>query len=145
MKTKLILTLTTIIIALSACKKGKETEPIPQPEPVKLPTVYAAGYEVDAVTNVRTAMFWKDRQATALEPAKNNDVRGGIAVSGNDVYIGASENLVLGKTTMPKYFKNGVAVNLGDGTKFESVSGIAVSGNDVHVIGYEYSLSLIHI
>jgi hypothetical protein len=137
MKTKLILALTAIVIALSACKKGKETEPTP--EPAKQSIVYAAGYEVDAVTNVRTAMFWKDGKPTVLEPTKNNDVRGGIVVSGNDIYIGASETLVAGKTTMPKYFKNGVAVNLGDGTKFETVNGIAVVGNDVHVIGYEFN------
>jgi len=135
MKKIIILAFTTIVIALSACKKGKETEPTP--EITKQPIVYAAGYEANDVT--RTAMFWKDGKATALEPTKYNDVRGGIAVSGNDVYIGATENLVAGKTSMPKYFKNGVAVNLGDGTKFEQITGIAVAGNDVHVIGSEFS------
>lgn len=136
MKTKIILAVTAVVITLSACKKGKEPEP--EPGIVKQPTVYAAGYEVDDAGK-RTAMLWKDGQPTELEPSKNNDVRGAIAISGSDVYIGATETLVAGKTSMPKYFKNGVAVNLGDGTKFESVTGIAVAGNDVHVIGYEYS------
>src|ERR1700733_8001584 len=66
-----------------------------------------------------------------------------------DVYVVGSEwNGPGGNSTtmnVAKYWKNGTAVVLSDGTTFTSTSSITVSGKDVYVAGDEFNASGIDI
>lgn len=58
-----------------------------------------------------------------------------IVVNNNDIYI-AGREVASGKGTA-KYWKNGVAITLGDGIRNSYATGIAVKGTDVYVCGAE--------
>ena len=59
-----------------------------------------------------------------------------IVVLGNDVYAAGYESMVA------KYWKNGTAVALTDGSNWAQATSIAVFGNDVYVAGYEIAGSI---
>jgi len=59
------------------------------------------------------------------------------------VYVAGSEstaNPTVGKS-VAKYWKNGIAMNLSNGSTSAHASCIAVSGNDIYVAGYESNAS----
>ena len=93
--------------------------------------VYVAGSEGNV------AKYWKNGRPVIVGSLGSHAYS--IAVSGNDVYVAGSEwngNYYNGKY-IAKYWKNGVSVNLTDGSKSSAASSIAVSGNDLYVAGSE--------
>ena len=131
MKRNYILIMFLCAMVLYSCKKElSNTTSEPQVN------VYVAGWESNGVHQV--AKYWKNGVAVSLSDGSKNEGVVGIAVSGNDVYVGGIEY----SNTAPynasvKYWKNGVPVNLTDGSNHTLTSSIAVSGNDVYVAGSE--------
>lgn len=78
--------------------------------------------------------FWKNGIATDIT-SPNSLYCTAIVVSNNQVYIAGRE--VAGGKGTAKYWKNGVAVTLGDGIRNSYTTGIAVKGNDVYACGAE--------
>jgi hypothetical protein len=131
MQAKTHLLLACTILALSACHKHSAT-----PAGWTLPgntKVYTA------VTSNNTAFYYindKAYQVTNGTFATAN----AIAVAGNDVYLAGKEskfNNTNDTTSIAKYWKNGTATSLTDGTNYAVATGIALLGNDVYVCGYE--------
>jgi hypothetical protein len=90
--------------------------------------VYAAGYTSGPV-RIR---YWKNGNDIDI-PTAGETFANAIAISNNDVYIAGSENS--GSITVAKYWKNGVAVTLGNGVTHSQAHGIAIKGADVYVAG----------
>jgi hypothetical protein len=102
--------------------------------------VYVVGHERDAGF-VSVAMLWKNGEPTALASGASEAYA--VAVSGSDVYVAGYEVKVsevspgqFVGTPVAKYWKNGVASSLTDGTYPAVARGIAVSGSDLHVVGW---------
>lgn len=101
--------------------------------------VYVAGNDrtpyipATGVGNKPQATYWKNGVPTYLNSSVNRiGYATGIFVAGDDVYVcGYEENE--SAIMIAKYWKNGVAVDLGPGY----TSGIFVKGTDVYVSGYE--------
>jgi len=89
--------------------------------------VYAAGY-----TNSSVIRYWKNGISTDIS-TPGLAYANAITISNGDVYI-AGQEIVAGKG-IAKYWKNGVAVTLGDGVRHSRANGIAVKGTDVYVCG----------
>lgn len=94
------------------------------------------GTDVYAVADVSGAgiRYWKNGVSNDITTANAANAHA-IAVSNNDVYIAGRENI--GGKAVAKYWKNGVAVSLGDGIRSSFATGIAVKGSDVYVCGTE--------
>lgn len=91
--------------------------------------VYVAGYDDFRSTDM--GKYWKNGQEFALSDPNNSAFAMDIAVAGSDVYVAGSES---GwdwdgnhwKASVAKYWKNGQAISLTDGTKNAWAAGIAV-------------------
>ncbi len=59
-----------------------------------------------------------------------------ITVSGKDVYAAGAE-FKDGNFFVAKYWKNGSAVSITDGTNYSMANSIAVQGNDIYLAGME--------
>ncbi|MEO5968988.1 MAG: hypothetical protein ABIQ95_03605 [Bdellovibrionia bacterium] len=59
----------------------------------------------------------------------------GIAISGNDIYAAGYETI--SGVNVAKYWKNGVATSLTNGSQSYQGTAIAVMGSDVYVAGYQ--------
>lgn len=87
-----------------------------------------------------TGQYWKNGNPVLLGGSAKS-----IFVSDGDVYVAGTQPDGEPYQTyngtryriVAKYWKNGTAVNLTDGTKNAYATSIAVSGNDVYVAGYE--------
>jgi hypothetical protein len=69
--------------------------------------------------------------------SKNNVISMPKPVSDTIVYIAGSGAAASGPLGAAKYWKNGNAVILSDGTKAESACSIFANGNDIYVAGTE--------
>jgi hypothetical protein len=90
--------------------------------------VYAAGY-TDVPLRVR---YWKNGNAVDVT-TPGSAFGNAIAVANGDVYIAGID--LSGPKAIATYWKNGVAVTLGDGIKNSRANGIAIKGTDVYVAG----------
>ncbi len=112
--------------------------------------VYVAGrennfYSIGNTTNnITIAKYWKNDFPFNLTDGTHYADAVSIAVSGSDVYVAGYEYNgdippppASSVFTVAKYWKNGVAVDLSDGTSSAYSNSIAVSGSDVYVGGYE--------
>ncbi len=110
--------------------------------------VYTAGYE-NAFSGVTVpingvARYWKNTALTVVgSTTTQNSTGSALAVAGNDIYVTGFEKP--GAFTSAVYWKNGVAVNLTDGTRASTSGAIAVVGSDVYVGGYEQNASNVSV
>jgi hypothetical protein len=78
-------------------------------------TSYMAGYQVAGnaaqFTGPVTAVVWKNGVATNItEPGYSDNIQG-FAVNGSDVYVSVYSSIPGSSRGIPRYYKNGVAVN----------------------------------
>lgn len=90
--------------------------------------VYAVGYTTSPI-RIR---YWKNGNSIDIA-TPGTAFANAIAINNNDVYIAGNDNS--GPKAVAKYWKNGVAVTLGDGIKHSQAYGIAIKGTDVYVAG----------
>jgi len=99
--------------------------------------VYVSGYQQInfSGTGRYVATVWKNGGITLLGNTANNSYATGVVVKDNDVYVSGYENE--NTINVAKYWKNGTAVPLSDGTVDEHGSSVFVSNEgDVYVSGY---------
>lgn len=109
--------------------------------------VYVSGYESNGTKYV--AKYWKNGSVTVLSNGSNDAYATSVAVSGSDVYVAGYENngganpyyqsqgLNSGRNDVAKYWKNGNAVILTDGTEFARAFSVTTNGADAYVAGQE--------
>jgi hypothetical protein len=90
--------------------------------------VYAAGY-TDFPLRVR---YWKNGNALDIT-TPGSAYANAIAVVNGDVYLAGID--ISGPKAIATYWKNGVAVALGDGIRNSRANGLAIKGTDVYVAG----------
>ncbi len=90
--------------------------------------VYAVGY-TNSPTRIR---YWKNGNSADIATA-GTTFANAIAIANGDVYIAGSD--YSGSKIIAKYWKNGVAVTLGDGIRHSKANAIAIKGTDVYVAG----------
>lgn len=103
--------------------------------------VYVAGY---AFGNPSLAQYWKNGERHVLGVGENasyaSEARG-IFIEGDDVYVVGWEKILrptgAGSVSVARYWKNGEAVNLTDGTNRAEANSIFVMDGEVHVVGVE--------
>lgn len=97
--------------------------------------VFMAGDGLNTVQLRMQAACWKDGVAIPLEEADTRGSRArGIFVAGKDVYVAGSLDF---QDQTAVYWKNGIAVHLGDPINTSFANAIAVSGKNIHVVGSE--------
>ncbi len=95
--------------------------------------IFVSGTDVYVGGNVNNnAVFWKNGVLTTL--STNNSGVNSIVVSNGDVYA-AGEEVNASNIRVAKYWKNGVAVSLSDGTTDSYLSAIRVVNNDIYATG----------
>ena len=94
--------------------------------------VYIGSYTYFSTYPGFQAAFWKNGKKTVLSsPDSAGEVRA-LVLSGNDLYIGGSENY------RPVYWRNGVRYDLPIfGGGYARVNALAVNGSDVYAAGFE--------
>ena len=111
----------------------------------KANSIFVSGQDVYACGALE-ARYWKNGTSFYL-PGSNGytTIANSIFVSGSDVYVTGNQPdgepfqtyFGTSRKEVAKYWKNGIPVNLSDGTKNAYATSIAVSGNDVYAAGYE--------
>ncbi len=93
---------------------------------------------------IAVALYWKNNKPVMLTDSTADTETTGIAVSGHDVYVSGFEyngkktdETDHGRKAVAKYWKNGVAVVLTDGSHEARALSIFVKDADVYVTGYE--------
>ncbi len=97
--------------------------------------VYVSGYQLNALTYIPSAVYWKNGVPKTL--TNTSSVYGNkIAMLDTNVYITAFYSGQTKSKTDATYWKNGTPVSLADGlTQIDPTGGIAVNGTDVYVAG----------
>jgi hypothetical protein len=103
--------------------------------------VYVAGSELDGPTG-HVAKYWKNGQPVSLTSGSAVYATAtSIAIAGSDVYVAGWEGDFVGRAggtgAVAKYWKNGQAVSLTNGTNYGYARSIALFGSDVYVAGVE--------
>jgi hypothetical protein len=111
-------------LLLSACHKKSNDSPPPVPAPG--PDVYMIGNDGS------TGTIWKNGTATALG---DQTYPSDFTILGKDIYICGDYNSK--SNNIARYWKNGVAVDLSDGTRYATAFDLFVIGNDIYVGGRE--------
>lgn len=104
--------------------------------------VYVSGYQQInfSGTGRYVATLWKNGVIYLLGNTTNNSYATGVTVKNNDVYVTGYENEQ--GINVAKYWKNGTAVTLSDGTLDEHASDIFISDqSDVFVSGYQGNIN----
>jgi hypothetical protein len=136
-----------LILAVGACKKTNS------PSVPAGVDVYITGFgSLDTIPPASMARYWKNNKQFNLPFSivgylgQQVEYANGIALVGNDLYIcgfGLSQrNFLSGSNYIAKYWKNGVAVNLTDGTTIAYATAIGIAGTDVYVTGTESTTDL---
>jgi hypothetical protein len=106
--------------------------------------VYVAGSEWNHTAQV--AKYWKNGKSITLTDGKAYSAAAtSIAVTGSDVYVAGWEGdhigMLGGNASTAKYWKNGVAVNLSNGSGYAYTNTLVLYNGDVYVCGFEYHSS----
>jgi hypothetical protein len=104
--------------------------------------VYVAGAESSPATG-SIAEYWKNGVPVVLADSTQGAMAWSIFVSGADVYVAGYEYETLqtgpdsySSEPVAEYWKNGVPVQLTDGTQAATAFSIFISGSDVYVAGF---------
>jgi IPT/TIG domain len=100
-------------------------------------TLYIAGYYYDTGGDPQ-GLFWKNLSGSKLSEGLVKHTTGGMAVSGNDVYVAGfqePDNDQDDLINIAEYWKNGQQVILSDTSQYDQATAIAVNGTDVYVAG----------
>ncbi len=96
--------------------------------------VYGAGWENYSAP---VATYWKNGVAHTLASAESKySIASAVFVDHGDVYVSGYERAD-SANFVAKYWKNGNAVNLTNGSNSANASDIFISGNDIYVSGAE--------
>jgi len=142
-KTFYYLTFVAFAFCLAACKKSSIHPTNDQKNNDTTVDVYIGGY-IDAPKGngiTQVAAYWKNGAITVLGDTTAMTIVKGIAVSGSDVYVAATEYTFNGGE-YAVVWKNGVATRLSPDAAEAEVTSIAVQGSDVYVGGYTHKIVL---
>ena len=112
---------------------------------IKGTDVYVAGFTSNRNMGTQMATYWKNGDPVYLnDSTKSMAVAHSIFVdSSNNVYVAGSETPGVGisfmGTQVAKYWKNGKAIALTDGTEDACAFAVFVSNGTVYAAGYEYN------
>ena len=132
------------ILALGSCHKTNTPG-----TPAAVDVYIIGGGSLNTNTLPSIARYWKNNQQFDLPGSTVSDLgiledATGIAVSGNDVYIcgnGWGSRGSQGDFNITvKYWKNGVPVNITDGSTVALATAIGITGSDVYVTGQESTI-----
>jgi len=121
---------------LTACNRNEDTPPTALKR-------YILSNEYNNTTNSAVAKYYiNDEPTTIGDPTVSKIYGEDLEVSGNDVYVLASRQLLSGGSYSAVIYKNGVelqVIQLQPGVYYNC---LAVSGNDIYLAGMEYPSSL---
>ncbi|MEX6690202.1 IPT/TIG domain-containing protein [Danxiaibacter flavus] len=102
------------------------------------PVEIADSVDVYVAAAAMGVMYWKNGEATYLEPTQNNMGGAfGIAVSDTDVYVGSYTHFNTYPSFQAAYWKNGKKTNLSSPESAGQVRVLELFGNDLYVGGSE--------
>jgi hypothetical protein len=107
---------------------------------VKNNDVYIAGYENNLLLEGAdysnfTAKFWKNSIVTSLTDVKVSAVAQSIYIEDDNVYVAGSQ--VNGNVVVPKIWKNGKELVVGNFESYGHLNSIVVVKNDIYTVGFE--------
>jgi hypothetical protein len=132
----------------------KNGTPVTLPNAYEAKGIYVSGSDVYVAGTERPSLFiakyWKNGAEVNLTDGSHDADARSIFVSNGDVYVAGMET---DNTNNPdhiyfsvaKYWKNGQAVTLSDGSFPAEAYSIFVSGSDIYVAGYETTPDPLHI
>jgi hypothetical protein len=92
--------------------------------------IHILGYEKENGQNFVTFKYWKNGNATTLTSSSAQISQ--MILSNGDIYMCGYESN--GSRSVAKYWKNGAAISISDGTKYAQAKSIAVVGSEVSVL-----------